>query len=88
MTEARFLDDAPCCGHVIVIDHDPARQDAELTLDHAHVVVEHLVADAGAITQGADRRDQHGVVGADQFTQDFTPDTVAACRPKKNSALK
>src|ERR1700760_1982830 len=58
---------------------DPPRQDAERALDDAHVLVEHEVMNIGAIEQGPDRRDQHDVVGANQFPQT----SVLPCRPMR-----
>src|ERR1700751_1880914 len=54
---------------LLVMDQDSPRQDAERAFDHAHVLVQHHVMDIGAVEQRADRRNQHDVVGPNQFPQ-------------------
>ena len=54
---------------VVVMDQNPTRQDPERALDDAHVLIEHQMMDIGAVEQRADRRNQHDIVGSNQFTQ-------------------
>jgi hypothetical protein len=51
------------------VNEDPARQDAERALDHAHVLVQHQMMDIGAVEQCTDCGNQHDIVGPDQFPQ-------------------
>src|SRR6516225_6097595 len=51
------------------MDEDPPRQDAERAFDDAHVLVQHQMMDIGGIKQRADCRNQHHVVGPNQFPQ-------------------
>src|SRR5262245_51763177 len=58
------------CARIIdtaYADQDAARQDADRTFEHAHVLVEHHVGDVSGIEQGSHRRDQHGIVGAHEL---------------------
>ncbi len=52
---------------VVLMNQDAARQDAQRSLDHAHVLVQHQMMDIGAVEQRADRGNQHHIVGPDQF---------------------
>src|ERR1700687_5632223 len=54
---------------IVLMDQDPARQDSEGTFDNAHVLIQHQMMDIGAIEQRANRRNQHHVVGPNQFPQ-------------------
>ena len=54
---------------IFLMDQDPARQDAERALDNAHILVEHEMMDLGAVEQRADRRNQHDIIGPNQFPQ-------------------
>jgi hypothetical protein len=54
---------------IVLVDQDPARQDAKRPLDDAHVLVKHEVVNIRAIKQRTDRRNQHDVVGPNQFPQ-------------------
>jgi len=42
-------------GRVFLGDQDPARQDSDLALEHAHVLVEDQVGDRGTIQERRDR---------------------------------
>ena len=53
------------------VDQDAARQHADRAFQHAHVLVEHQMADAGALEQRLDRRDQDRVVGADDLAHAY-----------------
>jgi len=64
------IGEKPARLEVIVLMHeDSSRQDTERSLDHAHVLIQHQMVDIGAIEQRADGRNQHDVVGANQFPQ-------------------
>ena len=54
---------------VVLMHQNPPRQDAERAFDDAHVLVQHEVMDIGAVEQRADRRNQHDIVGSNQFPQ-------------------
>src|SRR5215471_7179218 len=54
---------------ILLMDEDPPRQDAERAFDDAHVLVQHQMMDIGGIKQRADCRNQHHVVGPNQFPQ-------------------
>src|SRR5262245_14716616 len=64
VSEPGILEQFACIIDAAFVDQDAARQDADRTLEHAHVLVEHDVGNVSGIEQGAHRRDQHGVVGA------------------------
>src|SRR5258708_31343734 len=51
------------------MDQDPPRQDPQRTFDNAHVLVQHQMMDIGAVEQCSDSRNQHDIVGANQFPQ-------------------
>jgi hypothetical protein len=58
------------------MNQDTARQDAERSLDDAHVLVQHQMMDIGTVEQRADGGNQHDIVGPDQFphvTLSFSP---------------
>src|SRR5579863_9555258 len=61
---------------VILVDENPARQNAKRPLDDAHILVEHQMMDIGAVEQCANRRNQHDVVGSNQF-----PHLASPCIP-------
>src|ERR1700722_3527581 len=54
---------------VVLMDQDPARQHPERALDDAHVLVQHQMMDVGAVQQRPHRRNQHDIVGPNQFPQ-------------------
>src|SRR6476619_2992616 len=58
-----------CLAVIVLVDQNPARQDSERAFDNAHVLVQHEMMDIGAIEQRADRRNQHDIVGPNQFPQ-------------------
>src|SRR5262249_47686789 len=45
----------------------------ERAFDDAHILVGNQVVDVGAVEQGADRRDQHDIIGSNQFPQLIAP---------------
>ena len=47
---------------VVLMDQDPARQDAKRALDNAHILVQHQMMDMGAIEQCAHRRNQNDIL--------------------------
>jgi octaprenyl-diphosphate synthase len=72
---------------VVVMNQNPSWQDPEGAFDNAHVLVEHQVVNIGAIEQRADGRNQHDIIGPNQFPQwrlSFVGPTFAlrrACQP-------
>src|SRR6185437_6680053 len=66
----------PRLAVVVFVNQNSAGQNAERSLDHAHVLVEHEMMDIGAIQQRADRRDQYHIVGSNQF-----PHVTFSCIP-------
>src|SRR5207253_10431518 len=54
---------------VVLVNQNTARQDTERSLDDTHVLVQHQMMDIGAVEQRADCRNQHDIVGPDQFPQ-------------------
>src|SRR5262245_43914059 len=50
-----------------LVDQDTAREDADRTFKHAHVLVEHDVGDVSGIEQSRHRGNQHGIIGAYEF---------------------
>ena len=54
---------------IVLMDQDAAWQDAQGSLDHAHVLVQHQMVDIGPIEQCPDRGNQHNIVGPNQFPQ-------------------
>jgi hypothetical protein len=69
MRQPGIREDLPGRPHVVVMDQDPPRQDAERAFDDAHVLVQHQMMDIGGIKQRADCRNQYHVVGPNQFPQ-------------------
>jgi hypothetical protein len=53
MSEARVGKKLARLAVIVVMDQDSARQYAEGTFDHAHVLIEHEVTDIRAVEQGA-----------------------------------
>ncbi len=62
----RLQDHARLVDHVLR-NQNTAGQDTERTFHHAHVLIDHQVFDAGLAQEGLDKRDQHKVVGSDEF---------------------
>ena len=54
---------------IILMNQNPARQDAEGAFDNAHVLIQHEMMDIRAIEQRPHCRNQHYVVGTNQFPQ-------------------
>jgi hypothetical protein len=54
---------------IVLMDQNAAWQDPERTFDNAHILVQHQMMDIGAIEQRSDRRNQHDIVGPNQFPQ-------------------
>src|SRR6266849_2511746 len=73
VAKARALQQPARCDGMFFGDQDAARQDAERAFQHAHVLVEHMMGNSGALQQGADRRNQHRVIGANQFAHTRLP---------------
>ena len=54
---------------IILMDQNSARQDAERAFDDAHVLIQHQMMDIRPVEQRADRRNQHYIIGPNQFAQ-------------------
>jgi hypothetical protein len=67
MREACVAEKLAGLAIVVFMNQDPARQYAKRALDNAHILVKHEVMDIGAVEQRSDRRNQHDVVGPNQF---------------------
>jgi hypothetical protein len=67
MREACVAEKLAGLAIVVFMDQNPARQNAKRPLDDAHILVQHQVMDIGAVEQRSDRRNQHDVVGPNQF---------------------
>ena len=66
---------------LLVLDQHAARQHAERAFQHAHVLVEHHVADSGALEQRLDRRYQDRVIGANDLAHaDILQDALGLTR--------
>jgi hypothetical protein len=52
---------------IVLMDQDSPRQDAKRSLDDAHILVKHQMVDIRTVKQRANRRNQHDVVGSNQF---------------------
>ena len=63
--------------NVLVRNQHAPRQHADRAFQHAHVLVEHDVRDLGRIEQRLDRRNQHRVIGANEFAHACLPDARA-----------
>ncbi len=98
VAETGVDDDLARGRDVFFTDQNAARQDAERAVEDAHVLVEHHVTDAGAVQKRTDRRNEHGVVGPNQFShrhprlppriwsQPAQPDEPALCTIASSSA--
>src|SRR5262249_27577981 len=82
LIRAQFMRQSSICQDlarhavVIFVNENPPWQDAERAFDDAHVLVQHQMMDIGGVEQRADRRNQHYIVGSNQFSQITTPITV------------
>ena len=75
---------------IILMNQNPARQDAEGAFDNAHVLIQHEMMDIRAIEQRPHCRNQHYVVGTNQFPQlrlSFVAQLAAARASHPDSAL-
>src|SRR6266516_4092454 len=79
--KARRLQQAARGGGMLLGDQDAARQNAERAFEHAHVLVEHVMGNSGALQQGTDRRNQHRVIGANQLAHTRLPADRAQSTP-------
>ena len=55
----------------VLTDQNSPWEDADGALQHAHILVDHQVRDAGAIKERLDRRNHDSIVGPYQFAQGF-----------------
>jgi hypothetical protein len=67
MREAGVTEKLASLAIVVLMHQNPARQNAKRPLDDAHILVKHQVMDIGAVEQRSNRRNQHDVVGPNQF---------------------
>ena len=67
-------------GKFVIADQDAAREDADPTFKNAHVLIDHHMVDMRTFKQRLDRRDQHGIVGANEFAH---ANSGAALRPAR-----
>ena len=67
--EAGIAEDLPRLAVIVLVDQNTARQHADRAFEHAHVLVQHQMVNMGAVEQRADRRNQHDIVGPNQFPQ-------------------
>ena len=61
---AELREDTPGGGHEIVPDQNPAGQDAQRALDHAHMIIQNEMGNFGLVQQGPDEGNQDHVIGA------------------------
>jgi hypothetical protein len=73
VAKARVLKELAGFGEMLLVDQDPARQDADRSFQHAHIAVEHDVRNLGALEQRLDGVDQDRIVCAHQFPQRVSP---------------
>jgi hypothetical protein len=67
---------------IVLMDENPARQSANRSVEDAHILVEHQMMDVGAIEERTDRRNQHDIVGSNQFPHlafSFIPARLTTC---------
>ena len=84
MSQARLGQQLAGLAIVVLVNQDSPRQDAERSLDDAHVLVQHQMMDIGAVEQRADCGNQYDIVGSDQFphvTLSFSPGCGDGIRP-------
>ena len=67
--EPRVRQQAPRAAFLLCVDHDAARQKAERTFNRAHVLVGDEMRDAFLGQKALDQRDEHEIVGANEFDQ-------------------
>ena len=67
--EPGIAEDLPRLAVIVLMHQNTARQHAERAFDDAHVLVQHQMVDIGAVEQRSDRRNQHDIVGSNQFPQ-------------------
>jgi hypothetical protein len=82
MREAGVAEKLPGLLIVVFMDQNPARQNAKRPFNDAHILVKHQVMDIGAVEQRSNRRNQHDVVGPNQFPHlafSFIPARLTTC---------
>jgi hypothetical protein len=65
--KAGIAENLACLAIIVVMDQNAARQDAQRTFDDAHVLIQHEMVDIRAVKQRANSRNQHNIVGPNQF---------------------
>src|ERR1700743_3958980 len=63
-------------GDLILADQDAPLKSADRAFQHADILIGKQMRDPGAVEQRLDRRDQYGIIGPDQFAQDFSSAVV------------
>ena len=61
------MHDLPGLGDLVPVDQDAPGDHAAEAFQHAHVIVDDHVHDAGTLEEVFDHRDQDDVVGSDEF---------------------
>jgi octaprenyl-diphosphate synthase len=79
--KAGVAENLPRLADIVVMDQDTARQNTKRTFDDAHILVQHQMMDIGAIQERADSRNQHDIVGPNQFPQFWR----SFCRSRRES---
>jgi hypothetical protein len=67
MREAGIAENLAGLSVIVLMDQDSPRQDAKRSLDDAHILVKHQMVNIRTVKQRANRRNQHDVVGSNQF---------------------
>src|SRR5256885_12041947 len=65
--ETGILEQPAGGSDMIFRNQQPPRQDTERSLQHAHVLIEHDVGNSSSIKQRFDGRDQHSIIGPNEF---------------------
>jgi SAM-dependent methyltransferase len=73
MFQSRIDEKAPRLGNILIQNEHAARQEAERSFDRTHVAIGNEKADAFAFEYGLDRREEDGIVGAQNFLQQAPP---------------
>src|SRR6516164_3624387 len=83
VTETSFGEELPCRGELILADHDAPLKGADRSLQHADVLIDHQMADGGALEQRFDRRNQDRIIGANELAHGSAPPPFFARRAQR-----
>src|SRR4029077_16800703 len=89
VAETGFGEQFSCGVDLVLADQDTALKSADRAFQHADISIDNQMRDIGAGEQRLDRRDQHGIIGADQLAQNFSSAVVlrrARAAPDRQSA--